>query len=157
MLLPLAVMAGVGGPRGGRGRDRDGHGLPRREAERPEPFGHRHRDVRQQGDALRGERRPLGQDDDGDDNSEPFRGDSIDRTGEEVSLAEGANGIAVTVTAEDGTTTRIYTVTVTLDNGLAGLVILFHLDWPGNSVNGAPDPIHDRSIVVPYQRKIRGH
>ena len=33
--------------------------------------------------------------------------------GGEVSLAEGANEIAVTVTAEDGTTTKTYTVTVT--------------------------------------------
>ena len=33
--------------------------------------------------------------------------------GSEVSLAEGANQITVTVTAEDGTTTRSYTVTVT--------------------------------------------
>ena len=33
--------------------------------------------------------------------------------GSEVSLAVGANEIAVTVTAEDGTTTRTYTVTVT--------------------------------------------
>ena len=33
--------------------------------------------------------------------------------GPEVALAEGANEIAVTVTAEDGTTTRTYTVTVT--------------------------------------------
>ena len=33
--------------------------------------------------------------------------------GAEVSLAEGANEIAVTVTAEDGETTRTYTVTVT--------------------------------------------
>ncbi len=37
---------------------------------------------------------------------------SID-PGSEVSLAEGANRIAVTVTAEDGTTTKSYTVTVT--------------------------------------------
>ena len=33
--------------------------------------------------------------------------------GSEVSLAEGANAITVTVVAEDGTTTRTYTVTVT--------------------------------------------
>ena len=33
--------------------------------------------------------------------------------GAEVTLAEGANEIAITVTAEDGTTTRTYTVTVT--------------------------------------------
>ena len=34
-------------------------------------------------------------------------------TGPEVTLAEGANEITVTVTAEDGTTTQVYTVTVT--------------------------------------------
>ena len=40
---------------------------------------------------------------------------STDGTSRNVSLDEGANGITVTVTAEDGVTTETYTVTVTRD------------------------------------------
>ena len=49
--------------------------------------------------------------------------------GAEVSLAEGANEIAVTVTAEDGTTAKTYTVTVT------------RVGLPAVSIAGASSPV----------------